>query len=83
VSVTPAGRARLRQLERILDGIQEELLAPLAAGERAELTMLLARVLGYHAGRDTRGGESSALVWSGLWSCVRFRCGERLGEEQN
>jgi DNA-binding MarR family transcriptional regulator len=62
VSVTPAGRARLRQLELILDGVQDELLAPLASGERAELTALLSRVLGYHAGADMGGGESPAPV---------------------
>jgi MarR family transcriptional regulator, lower aerobic nicotinate degradation pathway regulator len=49
VSVTPPGRDRLRQLDAILDGVQDELLSPLTAGERAALSGLLARVLRHHA----------------------------------
>lgn len=50
VTLTAAGRARLRQLDEVLGGVQDELLAPLSARERAELAGLLGRVLAHHAG---------------------------------
>jgi DNA-binding MarR family transcriptional regulator len=53
VSITQAGRDRLRQLDQILDGVQEELLAPLTAEERSALTGLLARLLSHHATAGT------------------------------
>ena len=46
VTITAAGRARLAALDAVLDDVQEELLAPLSARERAALTALLARLLG-------------------------------------
>jgi DNA-binding MarR family transcriptional regulator len=49
VTITAAGRARLRQLDQIVDGVQDELLAPLSARERAQLAALLGRVLAQHA----------------------------------
>ena len=45
VTITAAGRARLKQLDQILDSVQEELLAPLSARERSQLTVLLGRLL--------------------------------------
>jgi MarR family transcriptional regulator, lower aerobic nicotinate degradation pathway regulator len=48
VSVTDAGRARLRLLDGILGDVQDELLAPLSAGERATLAALLTRLLEHH-----------------------------------
>jgi DNA-binding MarR family transcriptional regulator len=45
VTITDAGRARLAALDTILDGVQDELLAPLSAQERVTLTSLLRRVL--------------------------------------
>ncbi len=49
VTITDAGRARLASLEAILDDVQDELLAPLSAQERATLAGLLTRVLEHHA----------------------------------
>ncbi|MFE5334478.1 MarR family winged helix-turn-helix transcriptional regulator [Isoptericola sp. NPDC056573] len=45
VSVTPSGLAVLRELDGVLDGVQEALLAPLSAAQRrqyAEIMVLLA-----------------------------------------
>jgi DNA-binding MarR family transcriptional regulator len=49
VSVTAAGRRRLRRLEAVLDQVQDELLAPLTAADRATLARLLTRVAEHHA----------------------------------
>jgi len=49
VTLTAAGRRRLRQLDRTLADVQGELLAPLSAGERRQLVALLTRVLDHHA----------------------------------
>jgi len=50
VSITTAGRRRLRKLDEIVASVQEELLAPLSAAERAELIRLLAELRGAEAG---------------------------------
>jgi MarR family transcriptional regulator, lower aerobic nicotinate degradation pathway regulator len=44
VTITPAGKRQLKKLDRIVASVQEELLAPLSASERAELIRLLGRV---------------------------------------
>lgn len=44
VTVTPAGRALLESLKSDALAVQEEVLAPLTARERAQLTTLLLRV---------------------------------------
>ena len=41
VTMTAAGRRRLLKLDEVVAGVQEELLAPLSTGERAELVRLL------------------------------------------
>jgi MarR family transcriptional regulator, lower aerobic nicotinate degradation pathway regulator len=46
VAMTTAGAARLGLLDGALAEVQDELLAPLSAAERAELARLLTRVLG-------------------------------------
>lgn len=48
VSLTEAGAGQLRLLDDTLDAVQDELLAPLAAGERQVLTGLLTRLLAHH-----------------------------------
>jgi DNA-binding MarR family transcriptional regulator len=58
ISLTAAGRRQLRRLEQRLAETQDELLAPLSAGERRELTGLLSRLLEYHAKRPPRGAAS-------------------------
>ena len=45
VTMTPAGRHRLRQLDRLLSGVQDRLLAPLSAAERTDLIALLTRLV--------------------------------------
>ena len=49
VTMTPAGTEQLRRLDGVLADIQDELLAPLSAGERDQLTRLLVRLLDHHA----------------------------------
>ena len=48
VTMTPSGAGQLRRLDGVLTKIQDDLLAPLSADERDELTRLLGRVLDYH-----------------------------------
>jgi DNA-binding MarR family transcriptional regulator len=45
VTITPAGAKELRRLDRIVSGVQKELLEPLPAADRAELVRLLTRLL--------------------------------------
>jgi DNA-binding MarR family transcriptional regulator len=44
VTITPAGAKELRRLDRVVSGVQEELLEPLPAADRAELVRLLTRL---------------------------------------
>ena len=48
ISLTAAGRRRLRRLEKRLADTQDELLAPLTADERQQLTHLLSTLLAHH-----------------------------------
>ncbi|HEY6758353.1 MAG TPA: MarR family transcriptional regulator [Baekduia sp.] len=50
VRLTAKGRTRLRRLDAQVEQAQDDLLAPLTAAERAELTRLLTRVVEHHAG---------------------------------
>jgi DNA-binding MarR family transcriptional regulator len=50
VTMTAAGRSRLQELDRLLAGVQDRLLAPLSAEERAGLVDLLTRLVDHHAG---------------------------------
>ena len=45
ITGTPAGRARLEELDGLLAGVQDQLLMPLSGRERRVLTDLLTRVL--------------------------------------
>ena len=49
ITITPAGRRQLRKLDRLLAGIQDELLSPLSATERQQLIRLLTRIVEHHA----------------------------------
>jgi MarR family transcriptional regulator, lower aerobic nicotinate degradation pathway regulator len=49
ITVTPAGTAHLRPLEKLLAEIQDELLAPLSPADRRQLIHLLTRILEHHA----------------------------------
>ncbi|MDX6472689.1 MAG: MarR family transcriptional regulator, lower aerobic nicotinate degradation pathway regulator [Gaiellaceae bacterium] len=48
IAITTAGRAHFRRLDRILAGVQDELLSPLSPAQRGQLTRLLRRVLEHH-----------------------------------
>jgi DNA-binding MarR family transcriptional regulator len=50
IAITAAGREFLSDLDRLLQGAQDDLLAPLSAAERAELVRLLDTVLAHHSG---------------------------------
>ncbi|MET0424800.1 MAG: MarR family transcriptional regulator [Actinoplanes sp.] len=54
ITITDAGRARAAELATRATEVQEALLAPLTAAERAELTRLLTRLLTHHAGQPGR-----------------------------
>ncbi|MEU4474886.1 MarR family winged helix-turn-helix transcriptional regulator [Micromonospora sp. NPDC023888] len=49
ISVTDAGTAEARRLGDTLDRVQRDLLAPLSATERQQLTRLLTRLLEHHS----------------------------------
>lgn len=48
ITISPAGRRQLRRLDRVLDTLHDELLAPLDAAERDQLVRLLTRLLDHH-----------------------------------
>jgi DNA-binding MarR family transcriptional regulator len=58
ITVTEAGRERAAELAARVEGIQDELLEPLDADERARLVALLGRVLRHH---QDRTGPAAAL----------------------
>jgi DNA-binding MarR family transcriptional regulator len=50
VDITPTGRRALERAERAQEGLEDEVLAPLDAKERASLRQLLIRALEGPAG---------------------------------
>jgi len=52
ITVTPAGRRRLAELARVLEEVNERILAPLAPDERAQLFALLGRVNAHLADQE-------------------------------
>ncbi|MBE1537907.1 MarR family winged helix-turn-helix transcriptional regulator [Actinomadura algeriensis] len=48
ITITTEGRERLRRLDKILDDLHEELLAPLLPDERDRFVQLLTRLLDHH-----------------------------------
>ncbi|GAA3014458.1 MarR family transcriptional regulator [Streptosporangium longisporum] len=57
VTITDEGRSRLRRMDEVLDGVQDDLLAPLSADERRLLVTLLGRLLDHHSGQ-VPGGDA-------------------------
>ncbi|NKZ03058.1 MarR family winged helix-turn-helix transcriptional regulator [Actinomadura latina] len=49
ITLTADGTRHLQELDEVLAGIQDELLAPLAPAEREQLTALLTRLADHHA----------------------------------
>lgn len=45
VMITSSGKSTLKRLDALIDGAQRELVAPLSASERRELTRLLERLI--------------------------------------
>jgi DNA-binding MarR family transcriptional regulator len=53
ITITPAGRRYLGRLDKVVESIQEELVAPLSPAERRDLARLLTRLVEHHARGDT------------------------------
>jgi DNA-binding MarR family transcriptional regulator len=49
ITMTPRGRRHLRQLDKLIAAIQDDLLAPLTQSQRDQLVRLLTRLLDQHA----------------------------------
>ncbi|MFE2180487.1 MarR family winged helix-turn-helix transcriptional regulator [Streptomyces sp. NPDC059455] len=54
ITISPRGRHRLRRLDKVLDELHDELLAPLNPVERDQLLGLLTRLLDHHTPGLTR-----------------------------
>lgn len=52
VTITDAGRRRLKKLDEVVGSVQEQLLEPLSAAERAQLLSLLGRIARRSNGAD-------------------------------
>jgi DNA-binding MarR family transcriptional regulator len=66
VTITAAGRTRLRQLEGVLDAVHEELLEPLSPQERDQLNGLLRRLVAFHfGGPDAHDADPPAAGQAG------------------
>ncbi|MFG2171384.1 MarR family winged helix-turn-helix transcriptional regulator [Streptomyces niveus] len=48
ITISTAGRRQLRRLDKVLDALHDDLLAPLDAAERDQLVRLLTRLLDHH-----------------------------------
>ena len=46
VTITPAGIGQLRELDTVIDGIQEQVLKPLTQAQRRQFTALMVKLLG-------------------------------------
>ncbi|MGW3569710.1 MarR family winged helix-turn-helix transcriptional regulator [Streptomyces sp. NPDC000941] len=48
ITISPQGRRHLRRLDKVLDDLHDELLAPLSLAERDQFVQLLTRLLDHH-----------------------------------
>jgi len=48
ITISAQGRRHLRRLDKVLDDLHDELLAPLSAAERDQFVRLLTRLLDHH-----------------------------------
>lgn len=48
ITISPQGRRHLRRLDKVLDDLHDELLAPLSTAERDQFVELLTRLLDHH-----------------------------------
>jgi MarR family transcriptional regulator, lower aerobic nicotinate degradation pathway regulator len=53
VDLTPAGRRKLKRLDRKVEAAQEALVAPLSPADRRELRRLLIQLVAHHSGQDS------------------------------
>ncbi|HEY0814689.1 MAG TPA: MarR family transcriptional regulator [Pseudonocardia sp.] len=58
ITLTPQGCRRLRHLDELVTGIQDDLLAPLSEPERDQLVRLLTRLLDHHAQMAARSAAA-------------------------
>ncbi|MEU9497159.1 MarR family winged helix-turn-helix transcriptional regulator [Streptomyces sp. NPDC048196] len=49
ITISPQGRRHLRRLDKVLDDLHDELLAPLNPAERDQFVQLLTRLLDHHS----------------------------------
>ncbi|MEV7506646.1 MarR family transcriptional regulator [Streptomyces sp. NPDC091201] len=49
ITISASGSRRLRRLDKVLDELHEELLAPLSPAEREQFVRLLTRLVDHHA----------------------------------
>ncbi|RZB17153.1 MarR family transcriptional regulator [Streptomyces sp. F001] len=49
ITISTQGRRHLRRLDKVLDDLNDELLAPLSPAERDQFVQLLTRLLDHHA----------------------------------
>ena len=61
VRLTQAGAKQLRRMDRTLDKVQDQLLAPLSEADRQTLTRLLTRLLDHHVHTASTGGSDHAV----------------------
>jgi DNA-binding MarR family transcriptional regulator len=54
ITITAQGRRQLRRLDKVLDDLHEELLAPLLPAERDQFVQLLTRLLDHHTQQTPR-----------------------------
>lgn len=54
ITITAQGRRHLRRLDKVLDDLHEELLAPLLPAERDQFVQLLTRLLDHHTQQAPR-----------------------------
>jgi DNA-binding MarR family transcriptional regulator len=54
ITITGDGERRLAELDRVLDGVNEHIMAPLGPGERAQLFALLGRINAHLASAPDR-----------------------------
>ncbi|MDV2478250.1 MarR family winged helix-turn-helix transcriptional regulator [Rhodococcus zopfii] len=59
ISLTRKGRHRLAELDDVLTAVQDEAFAPLDAAERAQLTVMLTKIIDHHI-RVDRDRQASA-----------------------
>ncbi|WP_031512328.1 MarR family winged helix-turn-helix transcriptional regulator [Streptomyces sp. NRRL F-5123] len=48
ITITPRGRRRLTRIDALLTDLQDDVLAPLSAAERTELTRMLGLLVAHH-----------------------------------